>query len=629
LEDRGNETTSPSSSNVRRIDPERVRVILATDVGSTTTKAILIKRMENGDYRLVVRGEAPTTVEAPFEDVTLGVKNSVREVEELTGHKILREDGEGIIEPNSDSVGVDLYVSTSSAGGGLQMMVFGVVKVMTAESAERAALGAGAIVMDVVSIDDGRPVHEKIQRIRTLRPDMILLAGGTDGGTITHVVELAELISAAEPRPRLGTTFQLPIVYAGNKDAREHVKKVLGEKFAIKIVDNIRPVLEVENVGPARDAIHELFLEHVMSHAPGYDKLLRWVDAPILPTPGAVGMIIQELAKKYGINVIGTDPGGATTDVFSVFDGRYTKSVSANLGMSYSICNVMKEAGLRNIIRWVPLEVDEADVRNRLRNKMIRPTTIPQTILDLLIEQGVNREGMRLAFEQHKLLARGLRGVQRVRTVSDVFEQETGEETFIDMMRVHIIVGSGGVNAHAPRREQAMLMLIDAFQPEGVTRIAVDSIFMMPHLGVLSTVHPKAALDVFEKDCLIWLGTVISPRGQLKLGEKAMEVKILKGEEEIDLKLNFGELKRIKLGESEEAVIQAKPSKALDLGRGPGREIETKVSGGVAGIVLDARGRPLTLPEDDKLRRKLLLDWFDSIGAYEREVLENYVEPGG
>ena len=67
----------------------------------------------------------------------------------------------------------------------------------------------------------------------------------------------------------------------------------------------------------------------------------------------------------------------------------------------------------------------------------------------------------------------------------------------------------------------------------------------------------------------------------------------------------------------------------MDLGRGPGREIETKVSGGVAGIVLDARGRPLTLPEDDKLRRKLLLDWFDSIGAYEREVLENYVEPGG
>lgn len=56
------------------------------------------------------------------------------------------------------------------------MLVTGVIKTMTAESAERAALGAGAIVMDVLSADDGRKAHEKIQLIRRLRPDMILMA---------------------------------------------------------------------------------------------------------------------------------------------------------------------------------------------------------------------------------------------------------------------------------------------------------------------------------------------------------------------------------------------------------------------------------------------------------------------
>ena len=130
--------------------PEDIEVILATDCGSTTTKAILIEKRD-GQYRLIVRGEAPTTVEAPFEDVTMGVLNAVGEVEELSGRKLLGEN-ERIISPRSkdgQKIGTDIYISTSSAGGGLQMMVAGVVRSMTAESAERAALGAGAIVMDL------------------------------------------------------------------------------------------------------------------------------------------------------------------------------------------------------------------------------------------------------------------------------------------------------------------------------------------------------------------------------------------------------------------------------------------------------------------------------------------------
>ena len=145
-------------------------------------------------------------MEAPFEDVTRGVLNAFAEVEELSGRKIL--DGEKIITPARGNTGVDVYVSTSSAGGGLQMMVAGAVKTMTAESAQRTALGAGAIVMDVIASNDQRLPHEKIDRIRHLRPDMILLSGGTDGGTVTHVVELAEYIAAANPKPRLGMTFQ-------------------------------------------------------------------------------------------------------------------------------------------------------------------------------------------------------------------------------------------------------------------------------------------------------------------------------------------------------------------------------------------------------------------------------------
>ncbi len=594
---------------------KELNVIIATDCGSTTTKAILIEKMPSGEYRQTFRGEAPTTVEAPFEDVTKGVLNGISEIEELSGRKIL--DGEKIIYPNNGQVGVDLYVSTSSAGGGLQMMVAGAVKSMTGESAQRAALGAGSIVMDVLASNDGRLGYEKIERIRQLRPDMVLLSGGTDGGTVTHVVELAEYLSAADPKPRFGIGYQLPVIFAGNKEARTQITDILGKKMALYVTDNIRPTLERENLIPARTKIHDLFLEHVMAQAPGYKKLMAWAGAPIMPTPAAVGLIMEAISKKQGINVVGVDIGGATTDTFSVFDGIFNRTVSANLGMSYSISNVLAEAGLPNIMRWVPFDVQEEDIRNRIKNKMIRPTTIPQTMDELQIEQAIAREALRLAFEHHKKLAVGLKGVQQERSISDAFDQSASGQTLIDMNRLHLIVGSGGILSHAPRRVQSMIMMIDSYQPAGVTHLSVDSIFMMPHLGVLSTVSEKAATDVFDRDCMVYLGAAICPVGLAKPGDKCIEYKITypDGKTTVD-SLPFGEIRLYPLFVGHEATIEAQPTKNFDLGEGKGKSIKKKVKGGVVGIIFDTRGRPLALPEDKIARVNALQKWAKAVNLY-------------
>ena len=597
-------------------EKEQITSILATDCGSTTTKAILIEKMGE-EYRLLVRGEAPTTVEAPFEDVTRGVLNAIREVEELADRKIL--DGEKIIKPRqSEREGVDIYISTSSAGGGLQMMVAGVVKTMTAESAARAALGAGAIVMDTIASNDGRLPHQRVERIRKLRPDMILLSGGVDGGTISHVAELAELIAAADPQPRFGTGYRLPVIYAGNRDARRVIEKTLGEKTALEVVDNLRPVLEKENLQPARFKIHDLFMEHVMAHAPGYRKLMSWTDVPIMPTPGAVGLLIETISRQQNIDVIGVDIGGATTDVFSVFQGVFNRTVSANLGMSYSISNVLAEAGVENIVRWIPFEVDEADLRNRIRNKMIRPTTIPQTLRELQIEQAIAREALRLAFEQHKSMAVGLKGIQQERTISDTFAQTATGATLVDMLSLNLLVGSGGVLSHAPRRCQAALMLIDAFLPEGVTRLAVDSIFMMPQLGVLSTVHEEAAAEVFEKDCLIRLGTCIAPVGTGKQGAPCVRVKFLDCPAFSEAKeVRFGEMVVFPLSEEKLTEVLIEPEKGFDVGAGKGKPLKTSVEGGVVGVIVDARGRnPFTLPDNPQDRIAKLREWIRALNVY-------------
>jgi uncharacterized protein (TIGR01319 family) len=615
-------------------NPGDIKIIVATDCGSTTTKAILIE-YKDGEYRQTTRGEAPTTVEAPFEDVTMGALNAVAELEELSGRKFLDENGK-FISPCNGNVGTDIYISTSSAGGGLQMMVAGVVRSMTAESAERAALGAGAIVMDVIASNDKRLPHQQIERIRHLRPDMILLSGGIDGGTTTHVVELAELVSAADPRPRLGSGYSLPIIYAGNKDAWGAVADVLEKKVDLRRVENLRPVLERENLGPAREEIHELFMEHVMAQAPGYKKLMSWTDAPIMPTPGAVGLIIQTIADQYNIEAIGADIGGATTDVFSVFrpgeEGIFNRTVSANLGMSYSISNVFAEASLPKVMRWVPFPMDERDLRNRVKNKMIRPTTIPQSMEELIFEQAIAREALRLAFKQHKDFATVLKGVQQQRTIADAFAQTASGQTIVNMMSLDMLIGSGGVLSHAPRRQQSALMMVDAFLPEGITRLAVDSIFMMPQLGVLTEVHARAATEVFEKDCLIHLGTCIAPAGEpKKAGGPVMSYTIDLPDGKVSGKLDYLEMKKFELGVGPDGLplkarARFEPDRQFDLGNGPGRAVEREVNGGVVGIILDGRGRPFDLSDlSENERVSHLAGWAKELNIYPAEVLDRLV----
>jgi hypothetical protein len=304
--------------------------------------------------------------------------------------------------------------------------------------------------------------------------------------------------------------------------------------------------------------------------------------------------------------------------VFSVFGGVFNRTVSANLGLSYSIANVLTEAGLANIMRWVPFTIEEQTLRNRIKNKMIRPTTIPQTLDELQIEQAIAREALRLALAHHKSLATGLKGVQQERTISDIFEQRASGQTLIDMRKLDLIVGSGGILSHSPRRVQSMLMMVDAYEPLGFTRLSVDSIFMMPHLGVLSTVNEQAATDVFVRDCMIYLGTCVAPIGQGKDGERCADYTIRFGEGRSPESgtLSFGELRLFPLGRDERAQIELRPAKQVDLSEGKGVSVTRDVQGGEVGLLLDGRGRPLQLPAKPEARLAALTRWYQAVNLY-------------
>jgi hypothetical protein len=249
---------------------------------------------------------------------------------------------------------------------------------------------------------------------------------------------------------------------------------------------------------------------------------------------------------------------------------------------------------------------------------MIRPTTIPQTLDDLIVEQAIAREALRLAFEQHRELAVGLKGVQKERTISEALSQSSGGGTLVDLLDLGLIVGSGGVLSHAPRRVQAALMMIDAFLPQGLTLLAVDSIFMAPQLGVLSTVHPEAATEVFDRDCLVRLGAVLAPVGTGRPGQPCLAVEVSGPDmAPVTCRVAFGDMALLPLPPaSAVGRVSAVPDRAFDLGAGRGRPVSARIPGGCVGLVVDARGRPFELPADHATRIERLSAWHRALGLY-------------
>lgn len=584
--------------------------ILAVDVGSTTTKACLFQKDSSG-WRLLGKTTVPTTVESPHLDVMVGVKSALSKLSERLGI-VLMDQGK-LISPAKEGEGVDLFVATSSAGGGLLMLVTGLMKEITAESAHRAALGAGAIVSDVISLDDSRMVVERLERIAKLRPDMILVTGGTDGGNISDVAAVSEIVAMAHPRPRFGEDFKIPVVYAGNIDARDYVAGVFRDVMDVTFTENIRPVLEKEVLDPARNAIHDVFLEHVMKRAPGYNTLLTWADGHVKPTPLAVGEMLRYVSQERNQDVLGMDIGGATTDVFSVIRGNFYRTVSANLGMSYSLGNVLTEAKPENILRWLPFEADEGYVRNWHFNKMIRPTTLPETFEELMLEQASAREILRLSLNHHKSLVRGLKGVKQKRDVGDIFNQKGTGSTLINLMEIGCIIGTGGALSYAPRRAQAAMIMIDGIEPEGVTDLFVDSQFLLPHLGVLVDIDMESAREILEREALVPLGTCVAPVGpRMPLGKTIARVNL--GDKTYSI--TWGEIQKVPVPAEGAVEIEIVPEREFDVGGGKGVPLRARAIPGVVGLILDGRGRPVWLPESARERIKLLKQWCTALDAY-------------
>jgi len=373
--------------------------LLAIDVGSVLTRALLFDVVE-GRYRFLASGSAPTTAASPYHDVGEGIRRAIDQLQEISG-RMLVDSAEHLILPTApNGSGVDSCVAIMSTGAPLRIAVVGLLDEVSIESAVRLAATTYSQVVERVTLTDRRKSASRLDAIIRSRPDVIIMAGGTEGGASQSVLSLLEAVGLAcylipkERRP--------VVLYTGNSRLAKEVETSVSSLARLFVAPNIRPALEAEQLGPAQVQLAKIYRSVRSSRVPGVQELDSWTGGRLLPTASAFGRVICFLSKVYDPTkgVLGVDIGASATVLAAAFGGDLKLGVYPDLGLGTHVTGFLQYGSLEDIARWLPVEMDEADLRNYIYNKAISPGSLPDSPEALAIEQALARRAMQIGLRK-------------------------------------------------------------------------------------------------------------------------------------------------------------------------------------------------------------------------------------
>lgn len=450
--------------------------VLVAEIGSTTTVVNGFTDISSPCPKFIGQGQAPTTVLEG--DVNIGLKGAIENLRKKL---------------NVDKIVFDEMLATSSAAGGLRMTVHGLVYDMTVRAAKEAALGAGANLHQITA---GRMRRTDINKLKDIKPNIILIAGGVDYGERDTALYNAEKIADLD--------MNIPIIYAGNIENHEEIKEIFKDtKYKLYIVDNVYPKIDQLNIEPTRRVIQDVFEEHIV-HAPGMTKVRELVNGPIIPTPGAV-MLASKLLKEEIGHLMTLDVGGATTDVHSVTEGSEEiarisispepiakRTVEGDLGVYVNMKNIVDRIGIGELSR--KLNITEGEVEKLIQ----KHKPIPETELQKRFVEELTVEAVLTAVKRHAGAFRHLYGPNGKKTIAE------GK----DLTMIKYIIGTGGALTRLPNRIEIMKQIAlsnkgDSLYPTKEAKILVDNNYIMATLGVLSKKYPEAALALLKES--LWI----------------------------------------------------------------------------------------------------------------------------
>lgn len=585
-------------------DQERpIGSILLADCGTVMTKAVLLDRVR-GRYRFVAQGQSPTTSEYPWLDATTGIRHAIEQIGTVTGRRFFDTGGRLITPEEGDLRGVDVFAATVSASRPLEVVLAGLARDISVASAERAAGGTYSRVKAILSNDGqgGVTEEERVHTIHEAAPDVICVAGGLEGGAETSVLELMETVTLAcslmdeDARPQL--------LYAGNSQLRQRMVKIVEGEAELKVADNVRPSLETEWLLGAQQELDALYREHRMEQIPGLDSMERWGQAPLTPTARAFGRLIEYLwhLGDPSKGVLGVDVGGGNTTIAAALDGRPSLTIRGDLGIAFSGQTIVRQQGSEAIARWLPGPLSSDEILGTLINRELHPISIPQQPRELWLEQAVARETIRSA----------------LRTAQPGWSPGAAQPYPHLLPMFDPIVVSGAVLTQAPRPGQTALIILDALQPIGISTLVLDAYGLASALGSVAAIKPLAAVEALDSGGFVNLATVVSPVGRARTGDTILRVGVsYEDGSSFRVEVKQGDLEVLPLLSGQQAVLQLEPTRHnIDVGLGgPGKGGRRRVNGGLVGLIIDARGRPLRLATDGKRRQVQMQRWLWDVGA--------------
>ncbi|MBN2472881.1 MAG: glutamate mutase L [Anaerolineae bacterium] len=587
-------------------ETDDIRSIIAADFGSVTTRAVLID-LVNGAYRMVARAETRTTADDPLRDVAIGLYRALAQISEATGRELLTGDRRSILIPEGrDSSGVDALLATASVGQPLRVVVVGLMPDVSVASARHVLSGSYVDVVDVLSLADVRTEEQQINAVLARKPDMVFIVGGTDAGAEAPVLDLVQVVrSAVQIAPKKPT-----VLYAGNRALQNPVRELLGEVCDLVVTDNVRPGLLDETPGSAQQGLAALYDRFKNEAGSGFDEVSQISAIGVLPTAQGITNLVRYLgattAPLKGVEaaagVLAVDVGSATTLAAAAIRRREYVSIRTDIGLGHSATGLLEATTPGNIRRWLTWDASEAEITSYAYNKALRPATVPQTEQELELEYALAREALRIVVGQ----ARAKWPVE-----GDV------------MPPLRPIVGGGAVLANASHPGMAALLLLDAIQPEGVTELWLDPAGLVPMMGALGYLKPEAVVQMVDEGDLMKLGPVICASGRVRhIGRGGLRITIRLPDGTVERKqVAAGTLWTYPLPPGQTARVDISVSRGMSIG-GSSR-VRLALEGGVAGLIFDARGRPLPLPREAEVRAQLYPRWVAGTrGAIRRRMDE-------
>jgi uncharacterized protein (TIGR01319 family) len=448
------------------------------DFGSTFTKAVAF---DMDKEELAARVQVPSTVDT---DISVGLQEAFDKLSETV--------------PLAEA-DIRRTVACSSAAGGLRMICIGLVPEYTTEAGRLAALGAGAKIVGTFSYEMAR---DEAEEIAALKPDIVLLTGGTDGGNKKTIIHNARILAQM-------TDGVKNIIVAGNKSARSEIEEIFSTSHKNVIyTKNVMPEFGRLNLDPVNEKIRELFINRI-TDAKGISRVREMIAEVAMPTPSAVLEAAKLIADgTHGVEGFGelllVDVGGATTDVYSIAKGAPTKegatlaglpepyakrTVEGDLGLFHNLDTLSTIAERENALYDDNKTAFERKV-DSLRSVLSIPEGADLTECQLMLSQ----LAVKTAVDRHA------GSVELVVTHNGEFWVQRGK----DLTLVKTIIGAGGPVAFSS--DPCRVLAGAIFRPEAANilkpklpKLYIDQKYILFAIGLLAQSDPVKALRIIKK----------------------------------------------------------------------------------------------------------------------------------